>query len=42
MATMLAEFVRYSNRERPHRSLRLTPPVPIPRSRAGPSAHGQY
>jgi transposase InsO family protein len=33
---VLAEFVRYYNLERPHRSLRLKPPVPIPRSRAGP------
>jgi putative transposase len=33
---VLAEFVRYYNIERPHRSLRLTPPVPIPRPRAGP------
>jgi putative transposase len=33
---VLAEFVRYYNLERPHRSLRLTPPVPIPRSRTGP------
>jgi len=33
---VLAEFVRYYNLERPHRSLRLTPPVPVPRTRAGP------
>jgi transposase InsO family protein len=33
---VLAEFGRYYNIERPHRSLGLTPPVPIPRSRAGP------
>ena len=32
----LAEFVRYYNLERPHRSLRLTPPVPVARARAGP------
>jgi transposase InsO family protein len=33
---VLAESVRDYNPERPHRSLRLTPPVPIPRSRTGP------
>jgi transposase InsO family protein len=36
LRVVLAEFVHYYNRERPHRSLLLTPPVPVPRARAGP------
>ena len=36
LRVVLAEFVRYYNRERPHRTLHLETPVPLLRARAGP------
>ena len=36
LRTLLAEYVDYYNRDRPHRRLRLEPPQPQPRSRPGP------
>ena len=35
LRAVLAEFVRYYNRERPHRTLRLEPPHPVIRSSTG-------
>jgi hypothetical protein len=36
LRAVLAEFVRYDNRERPHRTLHLETPVPVLPARAGP------
>jgi transposase InsO family protein len=36
LRAVLTEFAGYYNRERPHRTLRLDVPVPVPRSRTGP------
>jgi hypothetical protein len=35
LGTVLAEYVRYDNPERPHRTLRLETPQPAARSPAG-------
>jgi transposase InsO family protein len=35
LCTILAEYVEYYNRDRPHRTLRLATPQPQTRSRAG-------
>ena len=36
LRAVLAEFVAYYNRDRPHRTLRLEPPRPASRSPTGP------
>jgi putative transposase len=36
LRAILAEVVRFSNAERPHRTLRLQPPIPVARASAGP------
>ena len=36
LRAILAEFVRFYNAERPHRTLRLEPPIPATRPSAGP------
>jgi transposase InsO family protein len=36
LRAVLAEFVRYYNAERPHRTLNLETPMPVARARAGP------
>ena len=35
LRTVLAEFIRYYNRDRPHRTLRLETPLPTTRSPTG-------
>jgi hypothetical protein len=35
LRAILSEFVRFYNRERPHRTLRLETPVPVVRSATG-------
>ena len=35
LRAVLAEYVRYYNRERPHRTLRLETPLPVTRSPTG-------
>jgi putative transposase len=35
LRAVLTEFVRFYNRERPHRTLRLETPVPVVRSTTG-------
>jgi transposase InsO family protein len=36
LMSVLAEFVRYYNEERPHRTLGLQTPSPVPRPMSGP------
>jgi hypothetical protein len=35
LRAVLADVARYANAERPHRTLRLEPPQPLPRSTTG-------